>query len=453
MISPKHYLLALTVLTSCALSGCNNRTTMLVDPDDPAPTGDFELRSTDQTSVLIEGDNAGITIPINLVRNNDHSRNVELQISGRTEADVAFVTSRFSRLTLTPSEDQSSATLKLAIGSAPIQPQQRDFIITASDGIDSDSLPLSVIVQPTSAPDVYLLAGQSNMVGFSGDGTRRSESGGPDEPNERIKQLNVSKNDQFEVFLSDADYTSEEVNIVAPDIITALDPLHVPQGPNTDSSKEHEYIGLGLSFAKSALVNTTADILLIPAAWSGSSFCSNDNGPAGNWVARPSSNPDRGNSLLFERAVLRANAGIQQSGGVLRGILWHQGESDSNERCAALYSDNVIELIDQFRERIMRVGNPQLNAVDTPIPFVLGTMSRGVEENDDFSVYNEPKQMIDDIHRNLPSITNNVALSNHDDLVPANGFPCGNGCVHFGPSALREMGVRYYEALIRALAP
>ena len=314
-------------------------------------------------------------------------------------------------------------------------------------------MPVSVTVQPTSAPDVYLLVGQSNMVGFSGDGTRQSYPGGEDEPDPRIRQLNVSANDSSEVFRTFNDYTSAQANIVSPDFVTALDPLHVPQDPSEEDGKEGEYIGLGLSFAKRALLDTSADILLVPAAWSGASFCANSNGPQGNWMAQPSSNPALGNTLLFDRAVVRANLAIERSGGILRGILWHQGESDSNELCAPVYADNLTLLAEQLRANINPVGDASLQRVESNIPFVVGTMSRGVDERDDLSVYLPPKQMIDDAHRNVPNVIATAEVSNHDDLVPANGYPCGNGsCIHFGAAALREMGRRYYEAMRRAVA-
>ena len=340
-------LLAFALVTACSSDPANTESS-----NNPAPTGDFEIRSSQPSLVLVEGDSKGLRVPLILTRNNGHDKPVELQIEGRTPEDVAFVTSSFSRLTLVPSEDESEAILQLSISAIPIQPQQRDFIITASDGIDRDIMPVSVTVQPTSAPDVYLLVGQSNMIGFSGDGTRQAFPGGQDEPNPRIRQLNVSENNNSEVFRSIADYTSAAANIRLPEFVTALDPLHLPLDPSEDDGKDQEYIGLGLSFAKRALSDTSADIILVPAAWSGTAFCDNSNGPQGGWMPQPSSNIALGNTLVFDRAVTRANLAIEGSGGILRGILWHQGESDANELCAPLYADNLTLLAEQFRTDI-----------------------------------------------------------------------------------------------------
>ncbi len=413
------------------------------------PTGDFEIRSIGPGLVLLEGNQDGLRIPLSLDRQNGHNNPVTLDIVGESDADVAFVTSSFSRLQLTPNEDSSEAILKLAISDLPISSQQRDFIIIATDGTDTDRIAISVEVQPTTAPDVYLLAGQSNMVGFSGDGTRESFVGGADEPNPRIWQLNVTEN-RDDDFVLDTDFTSEDNIAETPTILQALDPLHLPF--DSEGGKSQDYIGLGLSFARSALANTSADIVLVPAAWAGSSFCDNSNGPNGNWVSSPSDNPDLGNTLMFDRAVARSNLAIRESGGVLRGILWHQGESDANERCAPVYAENMVNLVDQFRAQLDYVGNDSLNRIpDTNIPFVVGSMSRGEDEREDLSTFLPSKQMIDDAHFNFPTTVDHGAVSDHSDLVPPQ-YPCGNtSCIHFGPGALRTAGDRYYQALLRAI--
>jgi hypothetical protein len=438
---------SLLLLVTALMAGCSSDLNTTIP--NPAPTGDFELRSVPTPLVLVEGDEAGLSIPLALERRNGHATPVELSISGVSAEDAAFVSSSFTRLTLTPNEDESEMVLKLAIADLPLLPQEREFILSATDGTDRDDLLIQVSVQPVDAPDVYLLIGQSNMEGFSGDGTRQAYPGGADEVHPRIKQLNVTRNDRENLFLSAADFRSPAKNAMAPLITIAEDPLHVPLDPSSTSGKDLEYIGLGLSFAKQALPYTSRDIVLVPAAWSGSSFCVNEDAPNGQWNAQPTTDPNLGNTWLFDRAVARANLALQESGGILRGILWHQGESDSNERCAESYEQNLERLVYQLRMSIdadRRGGD--LRRADSNIPFVAGTMSRGIDERGDLSDYPPSKQLIDLAHRNLPNRVPFTALSNHDDLTPANGYPCGNTtCVHFGAGALREMGQRYHAAL------
>ena len=451
-------LLRLALLSaSVLLASCSDELSTENVGDNKVPTGDFALQAVTDDLQLVEGDQNGLRIPLTLNRSNGHSKDVELSVAGISSADAAFVNSSFSESTLSAGSSASELVLRLDIADLPILPHEREFMVTASDGTDSHELLLRVDVTPVDAPDVYLLVGQSNMVGFSGDGTRQAYPGGADETHPRIKQLNVSKNDRQDIFLTQADFVSPAKNVVAPGITTAEDPLHVPLDPSNTSGKDLEYIGLGLSFAKEALNETSRDIVLVPAAWSGSSFCKvedGQDGPNGQWNAQATNDPELGNTWLFDRAVARANLALAETGGILRGILWHQGESDSNERCGESYEQNLERLIYQMRMSInadLRGGD--LRRADSNIPFVIGTMSRGIDERGDLSEFPPSKQLVDMAHRNMPNQVPFTAVSNHDDLTPANGYPCGNTtCIHFGAAALREMGVRYHDALLRAAA-
>lgn len=433
----------LSALSACSSGGSSG-----------GPSGDFEIQPLSDGFELVEGDLAGINFPIEIVRRNNHSAPITLSIEGATPADDAFISSAFNRQSLEAGINNAQAVIRLAIADLPIQPQQRSLTLTASDGTDQHALTFTVDVTPVDAPDIYLLIGQSNMVGFSGDGTRNSTPGGPDETNPRIRQLNVTANNQNTIFVEQSDFTSVGSNVAAPSFIEAEDPLHIALDPTSTSGKSENYIGLGLTFAKQALANTTSDIILVPAAWSGSAFCANDQGPPGQWNAQDTNDPALGNTWLFDRAITRANFAIQTTGGILRGILWHQGESDANDACAPSYAANLERLVQELRINITAdARGGELRRNDSNIPFIVGTMSRGIDDRGDLSMFSQPKQQIDLAHRNLPNILNAVALSNHDDLTPDNGFPCGNTtCVHFGAEALREMGRRYYAALLRAVA-
>ncbi len=400
------------------------------------------------TDALLEGNPAGINLPVSITRTDDHSEPLTLTV----ETTDQLLSANFDTNDLTPDNDNTTLNISLAIADLPIQPHSKSIDIIASDGTLSTTLTVAIPTVPTSAPDIYLLVGQSNMIGFSGDGTKQALPGGADEPNPRIKQLNVSKNDQFEIFTTFDDFISESKNAVAPIIVQAEDPLHIPLDESNTSGKDLDYIGLGLSFAKAALPNTTAEIILVPAAWSGTAFCDNEGGPIGQWNAQPTTDDSLGNNWMFERAITRTDMTINETGGVLRGILWHQGESDANENCSVSYGANMESLAQEFRLRITTdARGGDLRRSDANIPFIVGSMSKGVDDRDDLSVFSADKLVIDAVHRNIALQVPHAGFSNHDDLVPANGFPCGNTtCIHFGPQALREMGSRYYQALLDA---
>ena len=436
------WLLFIVIALTAACSSSNKES---------VPTA-FQLTPLPVNVTLTEGDALGVSVPLSVTREDEHTAPILLSIEGETSEDEALITTGFNSSVILAGNDTSELVLSLDIADLPILAHQRRFNLMANDGIDTHEVTLVVNVVPVNAPDVYLLIGQSNMVGFSLDGTKNATLGGPDAPNSRIRQLNVTPNDQNNIFIDQVNFTSVGDNVGTPRITTAEDPLHVGLDPDSTTGKNHEYIGLGLSFAKAALPNTSKQIILVPAAWSGSAFCAPDaNGPPGQWNAQPTDNPALGNTWLFDRAVTRTNIAIQETGGILRGILWHQGESDINETaCVQSYAANLERMVQQLRLSITpdaRGGDLRRN--DSNIPFVAGTMSKGVDERDDLSQFSPQKQEIDNAHRSLP--TAHTSFSNHDDLVPANGYPCGNtSCIHFGAEALREMGARYYEALLRA---
>ncbi len=442
----------ITAIALFALSACSG-------DNEIAPggtsTGMFTLQSIAPV-VLDEGDPNGVTIPVVLNRVDGHNKPIAMSMSGANDMDDRLITIDASEAQLDSSQSVGSFTVKLSIDDLPISEAQRTFFIDANDGEDSARIMVQINVRPTAAPDIYLLIGQSNMVGFSGDGTKLAELGGPDEPHPRIFQLNVTKNDQWEVFTDRDAFTARSTNVIESSVIVqAEDPLHIPiDDPSNTSTKDRSYIGMGLSFAKMALQDTSANIVLVPAAWSGSAFCENQDGPIGQWNAQDTSNPNLGNTWLFDRAVARTNIAINETGGILRGILWHQGESDANDRCAYDYLANLERLAQELRVQInpdLRGGD--LRRADANIPFVLGTMSRGIDDRGDLSEFWTEKQAIDDAHKTLPSKISHAALTTTEDLTPANGYPCGNSnCIHYGARALRTIGQRYYDALKRAAA-
>jgi len=442
------FLLAATLLSSCLSSDPGTTTAGSSDSG-----GNFSLELIGAAERdIIEGDENGVRIPLQLQRRNGHNSDVTFSVLGSTEADIEQLSGLFTPVTLSGTETNTELVLSLNIGALPIAAQTRTLTINASDSETSAAVNIVLNVEPTSAPDIYLLVGQSNMVGFSGDDTKEAFPGGLDEPNARIKQLHVTDNDEWNVFIDSAAFSDAALNIQSPSIITAEDPLHESLLPN-GSGKFNSYIGMGLSFAKAALRFTTAEIVLVPAAWSGSAFCNNEGGPRGAWNAIATDNDELGNSWLFDRALVRANIAIDETGGVLRGILWHQGESDANEICAPLYTANLTAVVEQFRERITadRRGR-DFRGAGAAIPFILGTMSRGFDDRGDLSMYSTEKQMIDDSHRLLPTTLPFVATSIHDDLVGSQ-WPCGStDCIHFGAEAMREIGARYFSMLRQTMA-
>jgi len=286
------------------------------------------------------------------------------------------------------------------------------------------------------------------MVGNSQFDARNTSPGGMDALNPRIKQLNVRQNSE-QLFSSEQRFTDPLFNVIQPTFVFAEDPLHEPNFPSV-GFKEATHIGPGLSFAKGMLPFTSQDIILVPAAWSSSGFCRSEN-PLLGWNSEITVNPAFGSTLLLDRALTRLDLALTESGGIFRGILWHQGEADSNNTtCASAYAENLIEMISHIRTTARPDRRGLSGRGETiPIPFVIGTMSKGNDERGMFSLFGNDKQMVDDAHRSIQNRLSGVTHVSADDLVPPT-YPCGqSSCVHFGATAYRELGFRYSQGMRR----
>ena len=110
-----------------------------------------------------------------------------------------------------------------------------------------------------------------------------------------------------------------------------------------------------------------------------------------------------------------------KAGGVLKGILWHQGEEDCTPENAPRYGKDLETMVDQIRKA---VGDPDL-------PFLVGQMSpEGINSRE--------KQIVNDVHKNLPNRVPNCAFVNATDLQSADPRDLD----HFSPDSYRELGER-----------
>ena len=412
----------------------------------PVTKSTFELSLNQARAALEEGNNEGTAVIIEA--SPDANVSIELAIAPENPVDAEGIEISLSQQSLDSQNRSATATFTMPVGIQPRLEQQRTFIIRASSGAETITQSITLDITPVSAPDVYLLIGQSNMVGSSEDGATLLTSGGAGEQESRIRQLNVTGNDN-RLFTSLSDYSRVDRIAGAPRYIQAQDPLHEPlrEGEN---AKEGTRVGLGISFARAALNNTSQEIYLVPSAWGSSGFCDALDGQLA-WNAQASDNTALGGTGLLERALARLNLTLQDTGGVFRGILWHQGEADSERlACANSYAQNLALMVERIRaEASVDARGSSARGPQAPIPFIVGTMSRGQDSRGDYSILSETKETVDSVHRQVSDLIAHADWVNNDDLVPS-AYPCGaDFCVHFGSLALREMGQRYYQALER----
>lgn len=170
-------------------------------------------------------------------------------------------------------------------------------------------------------------------------------------------------------------------------------------------------VGPGLAFAiKMASENPGIHIGLIPCAVGGT--------PIRAW--QPGAYDSATKKYPYDDAVVRIKAAM--TSGVIKGMLWHQGEADSKPE-AAVYIPQLKTLI----ERIRTLTH------DANLPVVAGELGR----------YREQFQTINAELKKLPSVVPNTAVASSEGLTDK-----GDG-THFSSPSAEKLGVRYAEQMQR----
>jgi len=183
----------------------------------------------------------------------------------------------------------------------------------------------------------------------------------------------------------------------------AAHPLHVRPGrPNS--------FGLGIPFAIEYMKrNPGITVGLLPCAYGGKrmDLLKEDSG-------------------LYRAAIGRCK--FAQETGTIKGILWHQGESDAfNEQRAATYEEKLHQLVAAFRKEL---GLPDL-------PFIAGEITLKYPKTNPVQVAN----------RTLPEKVKNTGWVTIEGLT----FVDGNKKVHFDRESYIKLGHRYCNTLLKVM--
>lgn len=186
----------------------------------------------------------------------------------------------------------------------------------------------------------------------------------------------------------------------------AVDPIHF--------DKLAAGVGLGRTFGiEIAEANPGITVGLIPCAVGGSPI---DTWKPGVFYAATKSHP-------WDDAIKRAKLALPA--GELKGILWHQGESDANAKLADGYEAKLHDLIKRLRT--------ELNAPD--VPFIAGQLGQFPD-----SPWDDAKKRVDKAHQDLPARVKQTAF------VHSDGLKHKGDKVHFDAASYREFGKRYAAA-------
>ncbi|MGB7343633.1 MAG: sialate O-acetylesterase [Pirellulaceae bacterium] len=191
--------------------------------------------------------------------------------------------------------------------------------------------------------------------------------------------------------------------------VPAVDPVHF------DKPK---MVGVGLSrtfAAEIAKANPGATIGLIPCAVGGS--------PISAW--EPGGYHPSTKTHPYDDMLPRLQAAMKV--GTVKGILWHQGESDTQPKLAAVYESKLHELIVRLRGEIG----------DDSIPFIVGQLGQFSEKP-----WNEHRKRVNEAHQTLPEKVEHTAF------VSSDGLDHKGDQTHFSADAYREFGKRFAAAFV-----
>jgi hypothetical protein len=192
----------------------------------------------------------------------------------------------------------------------------------------------------------------------------------------------------------------------------AADPLHF--------DKSAAGVGPGLAFGKAmADRDPSVRIGLVPCAVGGTSIS--------KWL--PGAKDSATGTHPYDDAVARARAAVGD--GVLKGIIWHQGEGDSSAKSAPLYGERLAAFIERLRK--------DLGAPD--VPFVAaGLGDFVVSRNAEAGVVNQAMERLAGRVKNY-AFVNSLGLKDKGDRL------------HFDAASARELGRRYAEAMAKLAKP
>ena len=214
---------------------------------------------------------------------------------------------------------------------------------------------------------VFVLSGQSNMEGST---TYVSASG-----DQWLRNAFTKLNEDYDLDLDISYFEDEDGNVTknAPgvkEVMTSFFGFYPPSGPDgaNSSNKENKRAGkfiptnvamgnqerfmgpeIGLSMVLKGYATEDKPIYLIKCAFSGSGFTNS----APNWSHDSSFSGYNANNNLYEtyfKPFVDANLKIIEEDigrtPVIKGFLWHQGESDSGSNS---YAKNLGSLVERFR--------------------------------------------------------------------------------------------------------
>lgn len=225
---------------------------------------------------------------------------------------------------------------------------------------------------------LFVLAGQSNMAGRG--------KVAPKDTKVHPRVFSLSKSGSWE---------------------PAVDPLHFDKPKLVG-------VGLGRTFAiQYANEHPGVTVGLIPCAVGGS--------PISSWT--PGGFHTQTKLHPYDDALARCKLAMQD--GQIKGVLWHQGESDTKPKLSAAYADNLQAVIQKFR----------FDSNTSGVPWIIGQLGQFADKP-----WTEERRQVDRAHKQLVTRVPNTIF------VASSGLEHKGDQTHFSAPYVREFGRRYYQA-------
>jgi len=227
---------------------------------------------------------------------------------------------------------------------------------------------------------IYLLLGQSNMAGRG-----------------KIEGLDTIVHPRVFMLNQDTNW------------VLAKNPIHFDK-------PKYVGTGLGLTFGiEMAKQDSNVTIGLIPCAKGGSSI--------DNWIN--GSFHEGTKSYPYDEAIVRIKKGMKK--GVVKGILWHQGESDCSVKSVQLYEAKFLALKDSMEKDLKLIS----------IPIVIGEVGHFLYDK---------RPSAEDLNKVFEKISGNNSCIG---LVKSDSLNHKGDKLHFNSNSYRLLGLRYANEMIR----
>lgn len=191
----------------------------------------------------------------------------------------------------------------------------------------------------------------------------------------------------------------------------------VPAVPPIHFDKKSAGVGLSRAFARALTAeDENITIGLIPAACGGS--------PISTW--KPDGYHSQTKSHPYDDAIQRTQRALQD--GVLKGILWHQGESDGTPKRAPHYQAALQELVLRFRKDLAAPS----------VPFIIGQLGQFPSRP-----WSDSRKLVNAAHLNVAITLPLIGFVSSHQLTPMRDQ------IHFDARSLQELGRRYADTYLR----